>query len=69
MITKDYFEKQFKKHGKVTVFSADSIPLALTKEPCIRCDSGKTADFAMDCSDLAEYCNRTGLALKPTTKI
>ncbi len=68
MITKDYFEKQFKKRSKVTIYSADSIPLALTKEPCIRCDSGKMADFAMDCSDLAEYCNHTGLALKPAAK-
>lgn len=69
MITKDYFEKEFKKHGKVSVYSADSIPPALTQEPCIRCDSGKLADFSIDCSDLAEYCNLSGLVLKPVDKI
>lgn len=68
MTTKDFFEKQFKKHGKVTIYSADSIPLELTQKPCIRCDSGKMADFDMDCSDLAEYCNLTGMTLKPFNK-
>lgn len=68
MISKDYFEKQIKKHSKVTIYSADSIALALTKVPCIRCDNGNMADFAMDCSDLTKYCNRTGLALKPNNK-
>lgn len=69
MINKDYFEKQFKKHSKVNVYSTDGIAMALTKEPCIRRESGNLADFPMDCLDLADYCNHMGLSLKPNNKI
>lgn len=60
MITKDFFEKQLKKHSKVTVYSPENIPLDIFKEPYIGCD-GATFEFKMDCDDLADYCNAIGL--------
>ena len=63
-ITKDYFEKQLKKHDKVTVYAQDNIPLTISKAPCIRRD-GARLEFDMDCADLADYCNLAGLSIKP----
>ena len=60
MITKDFFEKQLKKHSKVTVYSPENIPLDIFKEPYIGCD-GATFEFEKDCKDLADYCNAIGL--------
>ena len=48
-ITKDYFEKQLKKHDKVTVYAQDNIPLTISKAPCIRRD-GARLEFDMDLS-------------------
>lgn len=62
-ITKEYFEKQLKKHDKVTVYSPENIPLNITKAPCIRRD-GIGTEFEMDCADLADYCNLLGLSIK-----
>lgn len=63
-ITKDYFEKQLKKHDKVTVYAQDNIPLTISKAPCIRRDDVRL-EFEMDCTDLADYCNMAGLSIKP----
>lgn len=63
-ITKNYFEKQLKKHDKVTVYAQDNIPLTISKAPCIRCD-GARLEFDMDCADLADYCNLAGLSINP----
>lgn len=63
-ITKEYFEKQLKKHDKITIYTQDNIPLAITKDPCIR-GGAAGLEFDMDCVDLAEYCNALGLSTKP----
>lgn len=63
-ITKDYFEKQLKKHDKVTVYAQNNIPLTISKAPCIRRDDVRL-EFDMDCADLADYCNLAGLSIKP----
>lgn len=63
-ITKDYFEKQLKKHDKVTVYAQDNIPLTISKAPCIR-RNDVGLEFEMGCADLADYCNLAGLSIKP----
>ena len=35
MITKDYFEKELKKHDKTTVYTQDGIPFTIRKSPYI----------------------------------
>lgn len=66
-ITKDYFEKQLKKHDKVTVYAQDNVPLTISTAPYIRRD-GIGTEFEMDCADLADYCNLLGLTIKPDNK-
>lgn len=63
-ITKDYFEKQLKKHDKVTVYAQDNIPLTISKAPCIR-RNDVGLEFEIGCADLADYCNLAGLSIKP----
>ena len=63
-ITKDFFEKQLKKHDKVTIYTQDNIPLTISKSPCVHRDDTHT-EFEMDCADLADYCNLIGLSIKP----
>lgn len=66
-ITKEYFEKQLKKHDKVTVYSQDNIPLNISKEFFVARDgSNPRLEFGMDCADLALYCEHMGLSLNPT---
>jgi len=63
-LTKEFFEKQLKKHEKVTIFSPENISLDISKVPYIRRDDTDT-EFDMDCTDLADYCNALGLSTKP----
>ena len=63
-LTKEFFEKQLKKHEKVTIFSPENISLDISKVPYIRRDDTDT-EFDMDCADLADYCNALGLSTKP----
>jgi len=66
MITKDYFEKQLKKHKKIKVYSQDNIPCEIFTTPYLyKEDSG--IEFEMDCKDLEDYCDRMGLQLTPPT--
>ncbi len=63
-LTQEFFEKQLKKHEKVTIFSTEDISLDISKVPYIRKDDNGP-DFDMDCDDLADYCNALGLSVKP----
>lgn len=63
-LTQEFFEKQFKKHEKVTIYSTENISLDISKVPYIRKDD-TAAEFEMDCADLADYCNALGLSIKP----
>ena len=65
-ITKDFFEKQLKKHDSLTVYSPENIPLTISKEPHIANDSIVGMQFELDCADLADYCNMLGLTIHPT---
>jgi len=59
---KEHIEKHISKHGKITVYSPENIPLDIYKEPYIGCD-GSAAEFELDCKDLVDYCNMLGLHL------
>ncbi len=63
-ITKDYFEKQLKKHKKIKVYSQDNIPCEITTTPYLNKDDSNI-EFDMDCKDLEDYCDRLGLQLTP----
>ncbi|MEY8382246.1 hypothetical protein AALG83_03655 [Christensenellaceae bacterium 44-20] len=65
-VTKEYFEKQLKKHDKVTVYSAENIPLNISKAFYVTRDDA-TFESEMDCEDLALYCKHMGLQFKPNT--
>ena len=65
-VTKEYFEKQLKKHDKVTVYSPENIPLNISKVFYVTRDDF-TFEFEMDCEDLALYCKHMGLQLNPNT--
>lgn len=66
MITKDYFEKQLKKHGKITVYSSDNIPLTISTESYLCNEDSNSVTFDMDCEDMVDYCKRLGLCLGRT---
>jgi len=66
-ITKEYFEKKLKKHGQVTAYSQENIPLNISREFYIARDgSNPTLEFDINCVDLAHYCEHMGLRLSPT---
>lgn len=67
MITKDYFEKQIKKHGSITVYSQDNIPLTITEEPYLTREDSPSITSEMDCADLVLYCKLFALQLTPVT--
>ncbi len=65
MITKDYFDKQFKKHEVLTVYSADNVPHTIKKRYHLTTEPVRKAYFDMDCADLEKFCKMKGLTLKP----
>lgn len=66
MITQDYFDKHFKLHNKLVLYTNDGIKLEVTKEPHFHLSGGHTRIDLMDLEDLAWFCNARGLSLKPT---
>lgn len=63
-INKEFFEKQLKKDGAVTVYSPDNIPLNISKEYFVtRVGSNPALNFDLDCEDLALYCEHMSLSL------
>ena len=66
MITKDYFEKELKKHDKTTVYTQDGIPFTIRKAPYIERDTTMNRlTFEMDCVGLELYCKNMCLSLTP----
>lgn len=65
MITKDYFEKELKKHDKTTVYTQDGIPFTIRKAPYIEHGTNCHLTFDMDCVDLELYCKNLCLSLTP----
>lgn len=62
-LTKEFFEKQPKKHDKLTIFSPENILLDISKIPYI-CRDVTNMEFDLDCADLADYCNALDLSIK-----
>ena len=63
-ITKDYFETQLRKRGKVIVYSQDNTPLTISREFYIcRTSHAPFIEFEMDCEELESYA--LNLALTP----
>ncbi len=58
----EHIKKHINKHGKITVYSQENIPLEIHKELYINCD-GATFEFELECTDLANYCNAVGLTV------
>ena len=68
MITKDYFEKELKKHDKTTVYTQDGIPFTIRKSPYIERDTTiNRLTFEMDCVDFELYCKNMCLRLTPVS--
>ena len=65
-VTKEYFEKQLKKHDKITVYAPEGIALNISKEfYVVRNGSTPSLTFEADFVDLALYCEHMGLYLDP----
>ena len=43
MFTQDYFEKHFKLHNKIVLYTPDDIKLEFTKEPHFHMSGGHTS--------------------------
>ncbi len=56
-ITKDYFEKQLKKHDKVTVYAQDNIPLTISKGTLQSAVTVRVLSSTWTVPILADYCN------------
>lgn len=65
MITKEFLQKHFKMHNKIVLYSKDNIPLTISKEYHLHLEGGHCSMDIVDCEDLAEFCEKTGLSLKP----
>jgi hypothetical protein len=61
MTIKECLERKLKKRGRFTTYSPTNIPLDITTEDFILCDTRTTLSFDMDCEDLEEYCQQLGL--------
>ena len=66
MITQDYFDKHFKLHSKLVLYTHGGIKIEITKEPHFHLSGGHTQMDLMDLEDLALFCNARGLSLKST---
>lgn len=65
MITKEFLQKHFKMHNKIVLYSKDNIPLTISKEYHLHLEGGHCSMDIGDCEDLAEFCEKTYLSLKP----
>ena len=70
MFTQAFFEKHFKFHDKLVLFTKDNIKITFTKEPHYHMEGGHSRLDLMDLEDLTGFCNLRGLSDKPNdTKI
>lgn len=65
MITKEFFQKHFKMHNKIVLYSKDNIPLTISKEYHLHLGGGHCSMDIGGCEDLAAFCEKTGLSIKP----
>jgi len=63
MITKEFLEKHFKLHNRLTVYQ-DGTPLTITKAYHLHFSGGHHEFDISDCEDLAELCKKRGITLE-----
>lgn len=69
MLTKDYFDKHFKLHNKLVLFSKDNIPITITKEYHFAANGGHRSFTLQDSEDLADFCRDFNLSIQPHENI
>lgn len=65
MFTQDFFEKHFKLHNKLVLYTPDNIRIELTKVPHFHVGGGHSSLDLMDVEDLTGFCNARGLTTQP----
>lgn len=66
MITKEFLEKHFKFHNKLSLYTPDGNELIFTKESYYHMRGSYTSLDLMDLEDFASFSNARGLTLKPS---
>ena len=65
MITVAYFDKNLKKHEKLTLYSEDNTSLTIVKKYHLTTEPDRKTYFDVECKDLEKFCSMMGLTLKP----
>ena len=65
MMNKEEFEKYFKYHNKIVLFTKDNIPITISKAYHLHLSGGHVDMDIGDCEDLADFCKLRELYLKP----
>ncbi|MEG1551088.1 MAG: hypothetical protein RR355_02340 [Oscillospiraceae bacterium] len=66
MMNKEEFEKYFTLHNKIVLYTKDNIPITISKEYHLHLEGGHCSMDIGDCEDLADFCKKRGLYLKPS---
>ncbi len=66
MMNKEEFEKYFKLHNKIVLYTTDNIPITISKAYHLHFSGGHYEFDIADCEDLADFCKKRGLYLKPS---
>ena len=66
MMNKEEFEKYFKFHNKIVLFTRDNIPITISKAYHLHLSGGHVDMDIGDCEDLADFCKKRGLYLRPS---
>lgn len=69
MFTQEFFEKHFKFHNKIVLYTKDGIEIVFSKEPHFHMKGGHSEMDLMDLQDLTWFCNARGLQLKPSDNV
>ena len=69
MFTQEFFEKHFKFHNKIVLYTKDDVRIVFAKEPHFHMSGGHSTLDLMDIEDLTAFCNMRGLQLQPSGKV
>lgn len=65
MMNQEEFEKYFKFHNQIVLFTKDNIPITISKAYHLHLSGGHVDMDIGDCEDLVDFCKLRGLYLKP----
>ena len=65
MFNKDFFDKHFKLHNKLVLYTPDNIKMTITPEYHFRIEGGHHSFTLHDSVDLAEFVNKYNFSTKP----